>query len=274
MAEDAGERRVAVIGTGLLGTSVALAARRAGATVVGFDADAANLREAADRGALDPAASVAEAVRDVDVIVLAVPVSAMPGVLAALPTTRAVVTDTASTKRSVLAAVPERLRSQFVAAHPMAGGEQAGPAAAEADLFDGRVCHVVRGTSDHDAFEVACAFWRSVGATVSTELDAATHDDLMAAVSHGPHLTAAALLLAAGDRVRHAGPGLRDTTRVASGDPALWADILLDNAVPIATALERIERELGGLRDLVRRADHAALLERLARAKESRETLL
>ena len=242
-------QRLAVIGCGLLGASVGLAARRAEVSqVVGFDAgDAATT--ALEVGAVMSAAdSVAEAVAGADLVVIAVPVAAAPDVLREMAehlADGAVVTDVCSTKRTISAAA-NGLGVQFVGAHPMAGSERSGPAAARADLFDGRPCFVVR-TADGAATARVADFWHSLGCHVRTDVTAADHDRIVARVSHLPHATAAALVLAAGDYDTFAGPGFLDTTRIAAGDADLWAGILTDNADELSAAAGQMRDHLDAI---------------------------
>ena len=254
---------VAVIGTGLLGASVGHAARRAGIGAMGFDRDPASVGRACADGAIQAVApDVADVVQDVGLVVVAVPVSAAAAVLrevARHAPADAVVTDVCSVKRPVVAAARETgLGGRFIGAHPMAGSEHSGPAAARADLFDGRPCFVFP-SDDAGATARVVAFWRSLGGDVRTGLTPAEHDAVMARVSHLPHAVAAALTLLAGDDARHAGPGFRDATRIAAGDAALWADILLANRDEVAAAAGELDVVLGRLRAALAAGDRAAL---------------
>ena len=270
-------RRIAVIGTGLLGASVGHAARRVGIVAAGFDRDAASVERACADGAIETVApTVADVVQDVGLAVVAVPISAAAAVLhevARHAPADAVVTDVCSVKRPVVAAAEEAgLGGRFVGAHPMAGSEHSGPAAARADLFDDRPCFVFPSEND-DATARVVAFWRSLGGDVRTGLTPAEHDAVMARVSHLPHALAAALTLLAGDDARHAGPGFRDATRITAGDAALWADILLANRDELSAAADDFEAVLGRLRVALAAGDRAAVEALLREASTRRRGL-
>ena len=235
--------RLAVVGTGLVGTSVALAARRAGvAEVKGWDSDPATLRAAA----VDGSGSLREAVAEAELVVVAVPVGALVEtvheVLAAAP--EATVTDVGSTKRA-LAAVED---PRFVAGHPVAGGATGGPGRASADLFDGAVWFLTPSPAS-DAERVASLeqFVTALGAR-PVRIDADAHDRMLAVTSHLPHVLANLLMRAAArageDALGYAGASLRDMTRVAGANPDVWADIFVANGELIAAALESLAGEL------------------------------
>ena len=270
------KRVLSVIGVGLLGGSVALAARRTGDwRVRGFDADSAALEEANRLGMLDQvAADLAAAVDGADLVVLAVPVSRARDVLAAVAAhvpVGCLVTDTLSTKRSVRAAARELLRrpESFVGAHPMAGGDRGGPAAARADLFDGARCYVL-DAGDDLAREKVIDFWQSLGCRTES-ITADEHDATVAATSHLPQVVASALTAAlTPEELAAGGNGLRDTTRIAASPAALWRDILLDNRDAVLAALARFEQQSSAFRAALEAGDATALESLLARASDKR----
>jgi prephenate dehydrogenase len=243
--------RIAVIGTGLIGTSIALAMRSAGAEVLLADSDEASLRLAVEIGA---GTALAEEGPDApaDIAVLAVPVAAVgPSLLEAQKRNLArVYTDVASVKAQPVLDAMELgcdLRS-FVPGHPLAGRERSGPAAARADLFLGRpwaLCPTPATSAD--AIEAVRALAGACGAEPVTA-DATEHDRAVALVSHAPHVisasTAARLADADGLALALAGPGVRDVTRIAAGDPGLWTGILGANAQPVADVLEAVATDL------------------------------
>jgi prephenate dehydrogenase len=236
---------LAVIGTGLVGTSIARAAQRSGvAHVVGWDADQRTLAESN----VAAASSLADAVRDVELVVVAVPVGALrPAVLQALdvaaPATT--VTDVGSTKRGVAAIQDPR----FVPGHPLAGGSTGGPARAAADLFDSATWILSPApTSGREHVARVRAFVESLGAHV-TELDAETHDRMLALTSHLPHAVANLLVQDVGEGAAYAGPAFREMTRVAGANAPVWTDIFLENADELAAALEA---HAGSAADVVR----------------------
>ena len=279
--------RLAILGVGLLGGSIALAARARGVArrIVGVGRNLDRLGPALAAGAIDHATTeVRAAVRDADVVVLAATVAAndawLPRVWEAAPAT-ALVTDVGSTKRSI-ARVAEALRVgrrevQFVGSHPMAGSERSGYGAARADLFEGATV-VVTSTdaSEPRAVKAVVGLWEALGARVVT-LDPDAHDRAVAAISHLPHLVAWALA----DAVARAEPGardvagagFRDTTRIAASDPRVWRDILLANADALGPALAAFRTALAELESLVATGDGAALEAALARIKAFRESV-
>ena len=282
--ERTGERpraveRLAIVGTGLIGTSVALAAGRAGTRSRGFDADPDVLRRAASRGAIEPASSLAEAVEDAELVVVAVPVGAAPGVVQeALDAAGrgTIVTDVASTKRS-LAAVEE---PRFVPGHPVAGGATGGPARAAADLFDAATWFLTpTATSSAESVELVERFVASLGArTVRT--DAAAHDRLLALTSHLPHALANLLMLRVAEAAAEddaplafAGASLREMTRLAGANAAVWSDIFLGNGDEIAAALGGLRASLEELEGALQTGDRERIEATIASAATAHERL-
>jgi prephenate dehydrogenase len=281
--------KLALIGVGLIGGSAALAWKRAGVVdaVVGFDADAVACAAAGERGAIDRAAtSLADAVRDADLVLLAVPVGAMASVLAqvagALPA-HAIVTDVGSTKRSVIHAAHAALNAhssfsfrRFVPGHPIAGGERPGVTHADAELFRGKLFVSTPVAETHaDALAQVEALWRAVGANVQ-RMDADEHDRIFAAISHLPHLLAFALvaqIAAEPDGARKlgfAGAGFRDFTRIAASSPTMWRDIALANRAALANELHGHRALLDRLQQALDAGDAATLEEIFTRAAQAR----
>ncbi len=254
-------RRVTVVGTGLIGTSVALALRSRGVDVALSDPDAASLRLACDLGAGHPLEESADPPSaPADLAVIAAPPAVIPSVLRRAQDRGLahVYTDVASVKASVLAEA-ERLgcdMATFVAGHPMGGREKQGPGAARADLFLGRswaLCPT--GKADAQAVAVVAEVARMCGADPMV-LDAAAHDRAVALVSHAPHVASSAVAarLLSGDdaALTLAGQGVRDVTRVAGGDPAMWSEILTHNAAPVAEVLHAVAADLAAAADALR----------------------
>jgi prephenate dehydrogenase len=251
--------RIVIIGTGLIGTSIALSMRAAGAEVLLADRDETSLRLAAELGAGD---ALPEDGPDepADIAVLAVPVSAVGTTLldAQKRNLARVYTDVASVKaRPVLDAMDLGcdLRS-FVPGHPLAGRERSGPAAARGDLFLGRTWALCpTPATSGEAVETVRALARACGAEPLTA-DATEHDRAVALVSHSPHVVSAAMaarLTEAEDlALSLAGPGVRDVTRIAAGDPALWTGILGANAEPVADVLEAVATDLAVIASVLR----------------------
>lgn len=270
--------RVAVIGLGLLGGSVALAARRRGAAghVVGATRRA-EVREAALRsGACDEVREPVDAVRDADLLVLATPVAAMGETLRAVAPALApgcIVTDVGSVKGPLCETLPGLLPrgTSYVGAHPMAGSHASGFEHARADLFEGSLC-IVMNDAEPAARERVAAFWRALGADV-VERDPSTHDAEVAWVSHLPHLLAFAFAAGFEAAPRGAiaarGPGFRDFTRIAHSDPELWADILTGNRKALDAPLQAVRRRLDQLVRAIEANDTEALERLLAGARDA-----
>jgi len=275
--------RLAVVGTGLIGGSFALAARRAGLVgeVVGFGRRREHLELARSRGVIDRiAVSLAEAA-DADVILLGAPVGVCAELARGLrphAPAATVLTDVGSVKARLVADLEDAWGggSHVVGAHPIAGSEQTSVAAAHGDLFVGRRC-VLTPTRDTGAPALALvrALWEGVGAVVE-EMDARYHDALLARVSHAPHLIAYALVDAVGgwthgaDALAHAGSGFADTTRIAGSAAELWRDIVLANAPAVRAALAEFRATLGAFDDALARGDAAALDDLMERARRTR----
>lgn len=247
--------RVAIVGVGLIGGSVGMAARdRHGAEVVGVDARPEALEGALARGAIDEAAGDVSEVGEADVAVVAVPVDAVAATVRttakALPD--AIVTDVGSTKTAIVDEVAE---PNYIGGHPLAGAEVAGVENARADLFDGAIWYLTpRPGSPGLLYERLHRFVAGLGAT-PTAIAPGDHDRLMASVSHLPHVLANLLVLQAaealgGERMPATGPSFRDATRVAGANPGLWAAIYGSNAEAL---VGQLDAAIGRLED-VRRA--------------------
>ena len=276
-------KRIAVVGAGLIGGSILLAAARRGlagslACWSRSEAARATLRGFGVAEVFDDAAA---SVRGADLVVVATPVDTAEATFLAIApglSPGAVVTDAGSVKGAILRAA-RRLpaANPFVGAHPMAGGEKAGATHAAAHLFEGRVCFLTpTGAEDPKALAAVRLFWQALG-SVLHETDAAKHDEIVAAISHVPHAAASALMLAVMDqpgfRRFAVGAGLRDTTRIAAGEENLWVGILLANARHAAEGLRAVERRAAELRAAVEAADGATLRRLLAEARVARQNL-
>ena len=279
MSRGSGVGRVAIIGAGLLGGSVAAALRRQ--TDAPEIAALARTDTSADRlGATglfdDVGRSVDSVCTGADVVVVATPVDRIAAYVieaAGYLSGDALITDVGSTKAGIVDAVAGTdAASRFVPAHPIAGSERTGAGNADAELFDDKVT-IVTPMPDGDAGLIhrATEFWSSLGSSVVT-MTPRDHDDALAAVSHVPHLIAS--LVAATTPVEHGrltGSGWRDITRVAAGDPGMWAAIVDANRDAIADQLGTTRSELERLEKLVRGGDDAALTRWLAAAKTARD---
>ena len=279
--------RLCIVGVGLIGGSLARALRRAGAVgeVVGTSRREAHLRRAQDLGVIDRFfLDPVEAVRGADMVVVCTPMGAMEDVFRALRPglgPNAALTDGGSVKQTVFRAARAafgRIPPFLVPAHPIAGTEHSGVDASFASLFDGRRVILTPGdATDPAAVDRVESMWRAAGAEVD-RMDAAQHDEILASVSHLPHLLAYVLvdLVASGphDCFRYAAGGFRDFSRVASSDPVMWRDICLENHEAIAERLDAFGDRIGELAAVVRRGDGLALFEHFSRAKGARDAYL
>jgi len=261
---------VAIIGTGLIGASVGLALKDQGWKTIGWDPSPDALERATERNATDSAASsVSDAIEGVDLVVLAGPLEANLATLRGMKT-EALVTDVTSVKMPLVEAAPAGLR--FVGGHPMAGREHAGPGAASPALFRGApwvICDDQVAASD---LEEMVAVVRSVGAN-PVVMSAQRHDQVVAAVSHLPHLLAVALVNTISDN-RDAeelvSGSFRDLTRVASAESSWWPEVLTSNADAVTGAIDALITSLTDLRERVAAGDREALTTRLETARSRR----
>ena len=277
--------RIAVLGVGLIGGSIGLAARRRlQSEVAGFDPDPATLERALAEGVLDRAASTpAEACEGAEVVFCAAPVARLAELAAtALETCGpdAVVTDVGSTKRDIVAALGSDER--FIGGHPLAGAETSGVENAREDLFEGARWYLTP-KSQRSSGLLYDRLYRTVaglGARAQA-IDAETHDRLMATVSHLPHVVANVLVSQAADeltrdseRMPEVGPSFRDTTRVAGANPAIWGDIFASNREAVAEAVDAVATRLRDAAELIRRGEREAVAEWHSAAAADRRRLL
>jgi len=274
--------KLAVIGVGLIGGSFALALKKAKAVshVVGVGRGEQNLKLALERGIVDAIErDPAAAARDADLILVAAPVGQFPAIFSSLKSSKALITDGGSTKRDVIAAARKALGSgvaRFVPAHPIAGAEKSGAAAASADLFrNRRVVLTPLEENSPEAVRRITSVWESCGAKVS-RMSADEHDAVLAAVSHLPHLLAFALVHEVAGRKNSeqlfsfAASGFRDFTRIASSHPEMWRDICLANKDQLLTELARFMEKLAQVRALLDKPEELEKLFAEARAVRDR----
>jgi prephenate dehydrogenase len=277
-------RRLAVIGTGLIGASVALAARRSGAAaeVAGYDPDAAALDAAAARGAVEPAGSLEEAVADAELAVVAAPVAQLASQVTAVLEASAettTVTDVGSTKAAVCAAASGS--SRFVGGHPVCGSEARGAEHASAELFDGATWFLTPlAATDPERHRLVHGFVSALGAT-PVAVDPAAHDRLVALTSHLPHALANVLVNQAGatrveghEPLAAAGGSLRDMTRVAGANPRIWVDIFVENAGPLRESLAEHRRRIEQLEAALEAGDAGFVARWIGEAAGNRRRML
>jgi len=261
---------VALIGLGLIASSISHAMRRAGMTarITGHSRSEATRAEAAALGLAEILPTAAEAVAGADLVILCVPIGAMETVAAEIAphlAPGATVTDVGSVKRAVITAVAPHLPQgvRFIPGHPLAGTEHSGPASGFASLFDNRWCLLTPGPeADPAALANLRAFWEALGARVDL-MDPDHHDLVLAVTSHVPHLIAYTMVGVADDLKRvtetevinYSAAGFRDFTRIAASDPTMWRDVFLSNKDATLDILGRFTEELFALQRAIRLGD-------------------
>jgi len=275
-------RRLAVVGTGLIGASVGLAAREAGVGEVrGWDVDPDALAAAGERGAVEPASSLAAAVEGAELAVVAAPVAALPdgvGEVLAASGAQTTVTDVGSTKSAVTNAVTD---ARFIGGHPVCGSEARGAAHANGELFRGATWFLTPvAATEPERYRTLHGFVASLGA-VPVAVDPQAHDRLVALTSHLPHALANLLLNQAGtnrieghDPLAAAGGSLRDMTRVAGANPRIWVDIFLDNADALRDTLAEHRRRIEQVERALEAGDAGFLARWIAEAAGNRRRML
>jgi len=283
--------RIAVIGAGLIGASIAHAAREDGAanSVAIYDADpdvrararALNLGEVFD--------TPAEAVANAELVILAVPVGAMGAAAQAIaPALKqgAIVSDVGSVKQAVVSAVAPHLppHAVFIPGHPIAGTERSGPDAGFATLFKGR-WHILTPSGDsaaeRDAVAKLSAFWEKLGARIDV-MSPERHDVVLAVTSHLPHLIAFNIVAMAEDLesvtesevVKYSASGFRDFTRIAASDPTMWRDVFLNNKDAVLEVLGRFSEDLAALQRAIRWGEGDTLYDLFDRARRMRREVI
>lgn len=278
-------KKIVIFGVGLIGGSVALALKKAGsaAQIIGVGRSTESLQSALDLGVIDVACSDAsQAVHNADIVLIAAPVAQTASILTAIKpvlTSNTVITDAGSTKSDVLACAQEILGeqfNQFVGGHPIAGAEKSGVTAATTDLYRNKnVVLTPTDTTNADAVQRVRELWQHCGANV-TEMPAATHDSIFAAVSHLPHLLAFALVDDIASRKNaeqlfgFAASGFRDFTRIAGSHPEMWRDISLANRTALLSEITAYQDELSRLKQMLELSDGDALHALFERASTAR----
>ena len=281
--------KIAIIGMGLIGASIARASRRAGlATVMaGYDANPAAMADVAALALVDDVAdSAAAAVADADLVIMAVPVGAVGAVAETIiPHMKpgAVLTDTGSTKRSVLRDVAPHLNETIIwlPSHPLAGTEHSGPQAGIAHLFDGRYWIVLPLDAPESALLEFESFVTGLGSVVE-RMTPDYHDKVLALTSHLPHLIAYTIVGTAvdleqqlkNDVIRFSASGFRDFTRIAASDPVMWRDVFLNNDEAVLEMLQRFSEDLSYLQRAIRWQEGEKLEDLFSRTREIRRSII
>ena len=279
-------KRLAVIGVGLIGGSLARALRQAGAVeeIIGCGRGRENLEKALELGVIDKwTHDIGEAVQGADMIFLGIPLGAMEAAFGQMKdhlAGNAVITDGGSSKASVVAAASAafgEVPGNFVPGHPIAGTERNGVEASFADLYrQRRVILTPLAQTDPDAIKRVRAMWQACGAEV-TEMSVGHHDEVLAATSHLPHMLAFGLVdtlsrMKENDEIfRYAAGGFRDFTRIASSNPVMWRDVCVANGAALSKMLAAFAAEMSDLAETISRGDGEHLLEIFERAKAARD---
>jgi prephenate dehydrogenase len=275
-------QRLAIVGTGLIGASIGLDARASGATVIGWDPDPDALAQAAERGAVEPAVSLGDAVDGADLAVVAAPVSALADQVAAVLAAtgeQTTVTDTGSTKGHIVAAAGGSPR--FVGGHPIAGKEAHGAAHASPGLFEGATWFLTptRETSP-ERYALVHGFVGELGAFPHA-IEPAAHDELVALTSHVPHVLANVVVNQAGatrveghEPLANAGGSLRDMTRIAGANPRMWLDVFMDNADAVRAGLAEHRRRIEEIEAALERRDGEFIAGWIGEAATNRRRML
>ena len=278
---------VAIIGTGLIGGSIGLGLKERGLarSIIGVGRHRASINKALRAKAIDEGTiNIEKAVRQADIIILATSVDLIPDLarkIIPLMNTSAILTDVGSAKSYIVSQINREIKSRhngerpnFIGAHPLAGSEQRGIESARPDLFEGSVC-VLTPTSlnSKKCITKLSIMWKALGAKVSI-LTPSRHDEIVAFVSHLPHLVASGLVSVVDEKHwKFAASGLRDTTRVASGDPELWLGICKQNKARIIKALRCFSEEVQHTLNDLEQGDDNKILKRLKKAKTTRDKI-
>lgn len=287
MSEDFSQATIAIIGVGLMGGSLGLAAReRLGVRrVIGYSRTARTLHEAIDMGAItDRAATVEEAAAAADICFVATPVRSILAVCRqamAASGTGCIVTDMGSTKSGLMSALTTAEEQRFIGGHPVCGSETAGVSNAREELYDGATWFLTPGEGvEPSNYERLHGFIAGVGA-IPTAIDPDAHDRIMALVSHLPHVIANSVMNQAGsvnldgrEALLSAGPSFRDLTRVAGSNPGVWTDIFMDNSSWLTVALKEHRDSIDRVITAIEAGDEAALTEIIETAAANRNRML
>ena len=272
--------RLAIIGMGLLGGSVARAARQCVSHIIGIDTDKNSLKFALQRNFIDSAYHIIDdGVKKADIVVVCTPVNTIGKIVRQVSFAAkddAIITDVGSTKVNI----HDQLHDldvdgpYFVGSHPLAGSERSGVAHADADLFSNRlVITTSTPRTNPSALEFINSFWESLGACV-VSMDPIEHDRILARTSHFPHVLASTLAgITPPEILQYTAGGWRDTTRIAAGVPSMWAPILLANREAILQALQQFQTQLADVEQMLKAQDDVAIYQWLEDAKKVRDAL-
>ncbi len=274
---------VTIVGVGLIGASCALAFKDRGLcrTVCGYGRKEANLKQAKERGIINEySLEIRKACENADLVILSTPVGLFREIVCEIRDVlkkNTLITDVGSVKGPLVNELEELMPEgvRYIGSHPIAGSDSSGIGKARADLFDGARCIVTpTARSEKNTIRQITALWESCGGNVEI-MDPMLHDEIYAAVSHLPHLIAYALVNTVDNNnaeyLKYAGPGFRDTTRIALSSPELWRDIALLNGDNLIALIERFGSNLGLIASMIKNADAAGLYNEFSKARALRE---
>lgn len=271
-------KKVAIIGTGLIGGSLALSLKKKkiASEVVGVSRHKKSLAAAKRIGAIDRGSLNPLIIKGADLIILATPVNVILNLAAKISKiagTDAIITDVGSTKKEIVAKL-ENIFPNFVGSHPLAGSEKRSIGNADPEMFIGSVCILTpTRKTKRPALKRIKGFWNRLGAT-TIDLSPENHDRILAFTSHLPHISAFSLMGSVPQQyLKFASGGLKDTTRIAASDSQLWADIFLSNRKNILKAISVLEKNLANIKSALNNKDRKSLVKILRRAKKKREKL-
>ena len=283
MTKDINHSVIGIVGTGLIGTSLALALKNCDAkqNILGCDTDETHVRQAMERGAFDGFKENPLALAEhCDILVVATPIGVVRSIFEQIKNTteRVIITDVGSVKGSVIidaCAVWGEMPARMVPAHPIAGTENSGPGAASKDLFASRYVFLTPEQADEVAVNVVQDLWSKVGAKIEI-LTAVRHDELFAATSHLPHIVAYALIHSleqAGVNPGFSAGGLKDFTRIAASNPTMWRDIFIANENYILEAIKTFEESVRTIRKLIEKKQSDGLHDLLEKTVAEKKNL-
>lgn len=272
---------VCIIGPGLIGGSIGLGLKKRNLvkTIIGVSHKASSIEKALKTQAIDIGfLNINEAVKDADIVILATSVNKIIEIakeVIPLMKSNAILTDVGSTKNLIVRQITNNIRKDitFVGAHPIAGSEQRGVAFASPDLFEGCTCIITPLDNQTRAMETISHLWKLLGAKIKY-LTPEQHDEILASVSHLPHMIASCLINAIkNEHLVYGASGLKDTTRIASGDPELWIDIFDQNRENIIKSIDQFMTELAGFKNDLLNKNNVMLCDKLKKAKLSRDNV-
>ncbi len=275
-------KNVVIVGPGLIGGSIGLVLgkQKIADNIIGVARHRATLLKAKKKGSITAGITdIRKAIADADLVILATPVMAIKGILSNLSKLLkkdCIVIDVGSTKAEIVAYAQKVLPNNvhFIGTHPMAGSEKAGAEFASDNLFNGSICFIIKNSkTDKAALTIVANLWKMMGAK-TVLIDPQQHDDIVAQISHLPHLISVALVDCVNPGfIKFAASGFKDTTRIAAGDPEIWRDISFSNKEAILNSIVSFEKKLAVIKKAIKNNQKQALAQQLLKVKRKRDSL-